>query len=162
MPLLINKQPVDADSWVTVNEDNQDSLLASDQNIIAPLALYLEQAEQLAGRNGKTGVLVTGEDDLDAILALADNAPLIAVEIPALRDGRCFSIARLLKRAGYAGELRATGDVSHDRLDFLTRCGFTALDVPADRYSDEALNAFSEFSVRYQGADDDSRPVYRR
>lgn len=162
MPLLINRELVEADNWTTVNEETIEQAIASNDDIIVPLALFEEHKAALESRSGAVAPLLTGDDAYDEILADPNRFALIAISIPALRDGRCFSIARLLKRAGFKGQLRATGDVSHDRLDFLTRCGFNALEVPEDRYSDEALNAFDEFSVRYQGADDDNRPVYHR
>lgn len=158
MPLLINREPVENDSWTLVDEDT----LQQSGDIIVPLALYLENQDSLSNRDGSLAVQVSGDDNIDTVLENPNRFPLIAVFFPAVRDGRGFSIARLLKRAGFTGQIRATGDVSHDRLDFMTRCGFDALEIPADRYSEEVHNAFSEFSVRYQGAEDDSRPVYRQ
>jgi len=38
-------------------------------------------------------------------------ARLIAVAFPAFADGRGFSLARLLRRAGFTGELRASGRI---------------------------------------------------
>ena len=158
MPLLINRELVKNDSWTLVDEET----LQHSGDIIVPLALYLDNQDSLSSREGAVAVQINGDDDIEAVLANPNAFPLISIFFPVLRDGRGFSIARLLKRAGFTGQIRATGDVSHDRLDFMTRCGFDALEIPADRYSEEVSNAFSEFSVRYQGAEDDSRPVYRR
>lgn len=162
MPLLINRELVDNDSWQLVDAEALESNTLPAGDIIVPLAYYQEHEAALNGRDGQVAIQVSGDDEIDGVLENPNQFPLIAIFIPALRDGRCFSIARLLKRAGFNGQIRAVGDVSHDRLDFLTRCGFDALDIPADRFSDEVFNAFSEFSVRYQGAEDDSRPVYRQ
>jgi len=55
---------------------------------------------------------------------------VIAIAFPKFTDGRGYSIARLLReRLGYAGELRATGDVLADQIPLLWRCGFDALVV---------------------------------
>ncbi len=49
-----------------------------------------------------------------------------------------------------------------DQLDFMRRCGFDAFAVRADKSIDDALNGFGEISVRYQGAIDEPRPLFRR
>jgi len=167
MPLLINRELVDNDSWQLVDAEALENkeLSAGDipaGDIIVPLAFYQENSDALNSRDGQVAIQLAGGDEIDGVLENPNQFPLIAIFIPALRDGRAFSIARLLKRAGFEGQIRAVGDVTHDRLDFLTRCGFDALEIPADRFSDEVFNAFSEFSVRYQGCEDDSRPVYRQ
>jgi uncharacterized protein (DUF934 family) len=45
------------------------------------------------------------------------------VNFPAYTDGRGYSAARILREHGYAGELRAVGDVLLDQL-CTRRCGF--------------------------------------
>jgi len=52
--------------------------------------------------------------------------------------------------------------VLRDQLDFMRRCGFDAYAVRADKNIDDALNGFGEISVRYQGAIDEPRPLFRR
>ena len=66
------------------------------------------------------------------------------------RDGRGFSQARLLRRAGFKGELRAVGEVARDRLAHLESCGFDAFDIPEERFKAEDLAAFVEVGVSYQ------------
>ncbi len=155
MPLIIDRTPVAEDKWITVVEDQA---IPADGALILPLAQWLENRETLAGR--EVGVQVNGDDDLELVLALNGQVELIAVEFPAFTDGRGFSIARLLRRAGYKGQLRAVGDVTRDRLAYLERCGFDALLVPEDRYAPDVLNAFEEVSVRYQGGASVTRPAY--
>lgn len=155
MPLLINRTPVENDPWITL-EDEQ--AIPAEGAVILPLAQWLENRDALTDR--EIGVQVNGEDDLEQVLALNGQVELIAVEFPAFTDGRGFSIARLLRRAGYQGQLRAVGDVTRDRLAYLERCGFDALDVPEERFKDEVLNAFDEVSVRYQGGASVTRPAY--
>ena len=58
------------------------------------------------------------------------SASLIAVDFPALTDGRGLSLAALLRqRIGYAGDLRAVGAVHEDLLHFLLRCGFSSFEL---------------------------------
>lgn len=157
MPLLINREVV-ADNWTLINEESLDQ--AGD--IIVPLALYLENKEALEGREGQLAIQVNGDDDLAVVLDSLDKFPLIAVDFPAFRDGRGFSIARLLNRAGYKGEIRATGDVGRDRIAYMERCGFTAIQISDEIYKDEMLSAFTEVSNYYQSATDDNRAVYHQ
>ena len=157
MPLLINREVV-ADNWTLINEETLDQ--AGD--IIVPLALYLENKETLENRDGQLAIQVNGDDDLDVALENLDKFPLIAVDFPVFRDGRGFSIARHLVRAGYKGEIRATGDVGRDRIAYMERCGFTAIQISDEIYKDEMLSAFTEVSNYYQSAADNNRAVYNQ
>lgn len=157
MPLLINREVV-ADNWTLINEETLDQ--AGD--IIVPLALYLENRDALDNREGQLAIQVNGDDDLDELLSNLGKFPLIAVDFPAFRDGRGFSIARLLVRAGYKGEIRATGDVGRDRIAYMERCGFTAIQISDEIYKDEMLSAFTEVSNYYQSATDSNRAVYHQ
>ncbi|MGB0204757.1 MAG: DUF934 domain-containing protein [Neptuniibacter sp.] len=157
MPLLINREVV-ADNWTLINEESLDQ--AGD--VIVPLALYLENKDALEGREGQLAIQVNGDDDLSVVLESLDKFPLIAIDFPAFRDGRGFSIARLLNRAGYKGEIRATGDVGRDRIAYMERCGFTAIQISDEIYRDEMLSAFTEVSNYYQSATDDNRAVYHQ
>lgn len=157
MPLLINREVV-ADNWTLVNEET----LTQAGDIIVPLALYLENSATLEQRQGQLGIQVNGDDDLSYVLANLDKFPLIAVDFPVFRDGRGFSIARLLDRAGYKGELRATGDIGRDRIAYMERCGFTAIQIADEIYTPEMLSAFTEVSNYYQSAADSTRAVYNQ
>jgi uncharacterized protein (DUF934 family) len=87
----------------------------------------------------------------------------IEVNFPNLADGRGYSIARLLReRHGYAGELRAVGDVQRDQLFYLARCGFDAYLLRDGEDAGEALSAFSDFSEAYQASAERPQPLFRR
>ena len=67
---------------------------------------------------------------LDAIADVLPMATLITVAFPKFVDGRGYSIGHLLRtRYNYAGEMRATGDVLYDELQFMIRCGFDAFEI---------------------------------
>ena len=44
----------------------------------------------------------------------------------------------------------------------LARCGFDAFRLPEQRDPEDALKAFGEFSLAYQGAVDDPVPFFRK
>ncbi len=68
----------------------------------------------------------------------------------------------LRTRLGYAGELRAIGDVGRDQLYYLARVGFDAFRLPDARDPEAALASLDAFTVRYQGSVDDPLPLFRR
>lgn len=157
MPLLINRDVV-TDNWTLINEET----LGQSGDIIVPLALYLEHKDALQQADRQLAIQVNGDDDLTPVLEQLEQFPLIAVDFPTFRDGRGFSIARLLVRAGFKGELRATGDVGRDRIAYMERCGFTAIEISDEIFKPEMLGAFTEISNYYQGAADAVRPVYHQ
>jgi len=158
MPLLINQQLIENDHWQLLTDEEQ--ALPADGAVVLPLSRF-EQA-RAENSNLQLAPLVNGDDDVHALLELAPTLELVVIEIPAFTDGRGFSFARMLRRAGYEGQIRALGDVTRDRLAFLTRCGFDAFQVADDRYSDDILSALEEISVNYQGSSDEPRPIYHR
>ena len=56
-----------------------------------------------------------------ALLPNLRRLALIEVSFPAWTDGRGYSSARVLREAGYTGELRAVGDIVIDMLAHLRR-----------------------------------------
>lgn len=156
MPLLIDRKPVTDDSWRLV--DDETDQLPQQGDLIVPLALLNAHPEWLNAGEVRVAPLVRGADDIALLLERLDRLPMIAIEFPVFRDGRGFSIARILRRAGYKGQLRACGQVARDQLGYLERCGFNAFEFSAE--CDEFVQAFDEISVHYQGSADDPRPIY--
>jgi uncharacterized protein (DUF934 family) len=105
--------------------------------------------------------LEPGDDARDLIPHLA-RLQLIEVNFPVFGDGRGYSAARILREAGYAGELRAVGDVLVDQLAFLRRCGFDAFapEVPLDPADAEA--GFARFAEVYQPTADGRTPIWAK
>ena len=56
---------------------------------------------------------------------------LIAIEFPAMTDGRGFSLARLLREKGYKGRLRAVGALISDQYAMARRVGFDEVRITA-------------------------------
>jgi len=137
--------------------------------VLVPLAVWQERREELLprARSGELGVwLAAGED----VAALADDVALLSViglQFPKFTDGRSYSAATLLRqRHAYRGELRAIGEVLRDQFNYMTRCGFDALQPRAGRYSDEQLEAaiasIADFTQPYQHSVKDPLPLFRR
>lgn len=130
--------------------------------VIVPLAVWQAQRAALADRHD-VGVWLDSHEGPEAIAPDLAQFGVVAVNFPKFADGRGYSTARLLReRYGYAGELRAIGDVLQDQLYFLRRCGFDAYAVRADKDIEAALAGLRTFSDAYQAAVDQPVPLFRR
>jgi uncharacterized protein (DUF934 family) len=114
------------DTWVRVETD----AALPDGPVILSKKRWLAEREHLALRRGPLGLLIEAGETIDDIAADLPRFALIALSFPKFRDGRAFSTARLLReKHGYAGELRAVGNVLADLIPFMRRVGFDAFEV---------------------------------
>ena len=116
-------------------------------------------ADYRASSNTAAVRLEAGEDARALIPHLA-GLRLIEVAFPKYRDGRGYSSARILREAGFTGELRAAGDVLLDQIVFMRRVGFDSF-APA-KPLDPAMVAvaLNRFPFVYQKAADAKPPVW--
>ena len=114
------------------------------------------------GRSDATAVYLEGGDDARALLPHLDRLALVVIGFPSFRDGRGYSSARILREAGYRGELRAAGDVLVDQISFMRRCGFDgfAPDAPID--TAVLARSLDRYADHYQPAADAAVPVWKR
>lgn len=66
----------------------------------------------------------------DAMAALV-NADMIRIDFPTSHDGRGFTLAQILRRAGFTGRLRARGHVLADQYAMVRRSGFDEVEIDA-------------------------------
>ena len=93
-------------------------------------------------------------DDVRLLLPFLGRLALVEVNFPSFGDGRGYSSARILREAGYTGELRAVGAVLIDQLSHMRRCGFDSF-APDKRLDEEdAARAFATWENVYQRAAD--------
>ena len=131
--------------------------------VIVSLEQWRAQRETLLARGTPLGIRLRSDQPPELIAADLAHFAVVALEFPKFRDGRAYSYARLLReRYGYKGELRAVGEVLTDQLFYMLRCGFDSFQLADGKDVKAALEAFHTFSVTYQGATDDGRPLYRR
>lgn len=169
MASIIKNRAVIDDAWQVVRAAEDGALPAVAAlpagKVLVPFALWRAERDALvaAKPRDELGVWLAPDSEPADLVADFDQITLIGVEFPRFADGRGYSIARLLReRHGWTGELRAIGDVLRDQLCYMERCGFDAFAVRADKDIHDALNAFGEFSQRYQGAVDNPAPLFRR
>lgn len=172
MSEIIKHGVIQADEWTLVRlaegEDAATVELPAGR-VIVPLAVWLARRDALLAQAeaGVLGVCLAGTENPAALADDLLRLQLIAVDFPKFADGRGYSIATLLRaRHGYAGELRAVGDVLRDQFFFLTRCGFDVLVPKEGKYTraqlETALASLQDFSEPYQGAVDRAEPLFRR
>jgi uncharacterized protein (DUF934 family) len=155
MPLLKNGALVD-DRWRRLADD--DPLPGPDAVIVTLARWRADRA--LAGRNGPLGLALKNSEPVQPLANEIHHFELVALEFPKFTDGRAYSQARLLReRLGFAGELRATGQVLPDQLFFMRRCGFDAFDLAKGEPVEAWQRGMASFSVFYQPAADGREPV---
>ncbi len=91
------------------------------------------------------------DNTADASTVALDGVTCIELNLPKFTDGRAYSQARVLRRRGYTGDIRATGDVLVDQLVQMQRCGFTSAVLRADQSMDTAWRLLSLGLPAYQG-----------
>ena len=113
------------------------------------------------GQSNATAVRIEAGEDARALTPYLDRLALVEIDFPRFRDGRGYSSARILREAGYKGEIRASGDVLVDQILFMRRCGFDSF-APYAPIDETALAAtLNRFDYVYQHAADNAVPVWK-
>jgi uncharacterized protein (DUF934 family) len=146
MPLLKNNVLV-ADNWVNANAEGD---LPAAPDVIVPFPRLLTEWGELSARPGRLGLRLGNTDKPEALATFLPGLALIVLPFPAFNDGRAYSMARKLREMGYRGELRATGNVLPDQLQFMLQVGFDAFEI-GERFPLETwANASRQMSLAYQ------------
>ena len=116
---------------------------------------FLDQPDAAAVR-------VEPGDDARALIPHLARLSLVEVNFPAFGDGRGYSSARVLREAGYTGELRAVGDVLVDQVAYMRRCGFDAFEPDAALDQNDLAAAFARWPEVYQPAADARTPIWAK
>ena len=154
---VIKDRKIVEDAWHLVGDDE-----AADSHAIVSLTRWNAERASLLAAGTPVGVLLRSSEAPDGIED-RDKLPLVAIDFPAFTDGRGYTSARLLRsRLGYEGDVRAIGDVMREEMFLMARCGISSFAVKATKDIEKALGAFDDFSVTYQAAADDARPLFRR
>ncbi len=161
---VIRARRVEPDAWRLLAQGAEDLARPLPRGpLLVALATWRERRAQLLGRLEPLGVWMEPHEDPADIAEDLPVLALVAVHFPKFTDGRGYSIAALLRRRhGYAGELRAFGDIGRDQLFYLARVGFDSFRLAQHRDPEAALAAFDDFSLRYQASTDDPLPLYRK
>ena len=167
MPKLINRGPEGGpafteavDTFVRLADDEAPAADARD--LLVSFARFQADGDRWLAEGRRVGVVLSPAEPVEGLAYDLPRIALVALDFPKFRDGRAFSVAALLReRYGYAGELRAVGDVLRDLAKDMVRCGFDSFE-PADGSTPEqwAASAF-RFRHVYQSAADRRTPAFR-
>lgn len=155
MPLLREGRFV-ADVWTFA-----DGLAkASGDNVVISLESLEQASDSVCLHAGALGVAMTTADPFEAVEPFLGRVGLVCVSFPAFTDGRGFSLARLIRQAGFAGELRARGHIIPDQLRFLLEVGYDAFDVDARFGLDQWQRAAGHITLSYQPGSPVRSPIH--
>ncbi len=112
-------------------------------------------------QSNATAVRLEPDEDARRLIPHLDRLTLIEIAFPKYRDGRGYSSARVLREAGFKGELRAQGDVLVDQIAFMKRCGFDSFAPETSLNQADVEAALARFPQVYQRAADAAVPVWQ-
>jgi len=81
-------------------------------------------------QSNATAVRLEPDEDARKLIPHLDRLTLVEIAFPKFRAGRGYSSARILREAGYTGELRAVGPMIADQYPMARRVGFDAVEIP--------------------------------
>jgi len=100
-------------------------------------------------------------NDVDPRSLTLQGVERIELHFPKFADGRAYSQAYLLRRRlGFAGDLRATGDVLVDQVQQMQRSGFTSAVLRPDQDLQAAQRQLTRFGSFYQGDAAHAQPLF--
>jgi uncharacterized protein (DUF934 family) len=162
---IIKDKKVVSDDWEVLRlaeGETPESVAVPAGKVIVPLKVWQAQRAALQER-AEIGVWLASDERPEELKGEVEQFAVIAVDFPKFADGRGYSIAYNLRaRLGYAGELRAIGDVLRDQLFYMQRVGFDAFATRPDRNIHDALKGLTDFSEAYQASWDRKSPLFRR
>ena len=116
--------------------------------------------ESFLEQSNANAVRIEPGDDARALLPQLGQIKLVEVNFPVFGDGRGYSAARILREAGFEGEIRAVGDVLVDQLNNMRRCGFDAFEPDAPFDPGAVERALGTWPQVYQATTDGRTPIW--
>jgi len=155
MRILKSRQLVQ-DTWKTLSADDP----LTDGDVILPFTRWLNDKDAFVSHNGKVGVLISSDTNINKVIENLSYFDLVALNFPKYTDGTCFSYAFLLReRHKFTGELRAVGDIFRDQFSYLERCGIDAIQLDDENELEIAKKSFEDISINYQHSADKNESI---
>ena len=118
-----------ADPFVSLAQGEEP---APGRPVLAPLDRFRSEGEAWLAAGLTVGVRLSSDEGPETLSNHLPRLALVALDFPTFRDGRAYTSAVLLReRLGWAGELRAVGEVLREQAWLMARSGFDAF-APAD------------------------------
>ncbi len=146
MPLLRNNAFV-TDEWTHLDDDTAPGEVT---RMTVSFARLQKEWDGLARFPGLLGVRLASPTRTTELSPYLSQLALIVVAFPAFNDGRSYSLARQLRLDGFQGELRASGNILPDQVQFMHQVGIDSLEV-SERFSlEDWQRASRQISLAYQ------------
>jgi uncharacterized protein (DUF934 family) len=127
---------------------------------IVSLARFQKDRDALLARNAALGVRLKSAESPEALGDDVHRLSVVVLEFPVFRDGRAFSLARMLReRFDYKGEIRAAGHFLYDQITFMHRVGIDAFEVPQSVTLEQFNRALGEITNVFQPSADGKKTI---
>ena len=149
MPIIKDNQIVE-DHWLRLVDEDE---IPETGNILLSLEHALDYITFGAQHNGRLGVRLNPDDEVEKLIPLLAQLDLIKLQFPSFTDGRAYSQAtQLRQQLAFKGELRACGNVLVDQLQMMNRCGIDSFEITDRRHFRVWQAKFSDqdLSLAYQ------------
>ena len=144
-----------------VNAPDEEPTPEGNAGVILSLTRFQAEGPALLDQGRAVGVRLKSDEAVEALAYDLPRLALVALEFPKFRDGRAFSSAALLRqRYGFAGEVRAVGEVLREQIFYMIRCGFDALEPSDATTPEDVAYVASRFRHVYQSSSDDRDPIF--
>lgn len=150
-----------ADPWIDTADD---APLPDNAPPILSLTRLRQKRDMLLSSGIPLGVRLAPPETAEHVADMLGDLALVSIVFSKFRDGRGFTIARTLReRHGFAGEIRAAGELLPDQMHALVHCGFSTIVVGASEF----LRSWHEAAVsidsaRRSAAEQRPLPLLRR
>ena len=134
MSLLLAENGQGADAFTRVG--NVADLSLAEGPVLVPLEVV---DAAIADGRSPLGLLFANNTGIEAIRPYFEALALVAVQFPSFSDGRGLSLARRLRREGFAGRLRAVGPLIADQFREALSCGFDEVELPDEMAARQPL-----------------------
>ena len=127
--IILNRDKPQKNEYIFLDELEQIKSL-NKKKVILTKNLWIEKKQILKEKKINVGIQINSDESLDEITEDLQYFSLIQFNFLTFRDGRPFSIAKILrKKLNFEKEIRASGHILPDQYIFLIRCGFDTVEI---------------------------------
>ena len=127
--IILNRDKPQKNEYILLDELEKINSL-NKKKVILTKNLWIEKKQILKEKEINVGIQINSDESLDEITEDLQYFSLIQFNFLTFRDGRPFSIAKILrKKLNFEKEIRASGHILPDQYIFLMRCGFDTVEI---------------------------------
>ena len=127
--IILNRDKPQKNEYILLDELEKINSL-NKKKVILTKNLWIEKKQILKEKQINVGIQINSDESLDEITEDLRYFSLIQFNFLTFRDGRPFSIAKILrKKLNFEKEIRASGHILPDQYIFLIRCGFDTVEI---------------------------------